>query len=190
MDNTLSMAFNAENCASNLTTSVILVTQSSLQSENFRRMLQDNTELPIQILPCSTSLLDYTFPDDSIVIVDLSSVGVGCNYCDTLRLSDNVTGTVLLNFEGELRVDEVLKWKALRGTFSPSDTLDHVCNGLKAIANGENWLPRKLVDRLIHYYEESSSNTQTDEYLVLELTRRELEILESLKSGGSNIEIA
>ncbi|GAL11921.1 transcriptional regulator VpsT [Vibrio astriarenae] len=169
---------------------VFLVTQSSLQSENFRTMLRDKTQLPIQILSSSLLVSERALPSGSIVIVDIAATDMSGALCDHLRSSEEVGGTVLLNFDGEMSVEEVLKWRSLRGSFSALDSLEHVCDGLSAIAKGENWLPRKLVDKLINHYESSVSQVEQDDFLAAELTRRELEILESLKSGGSNIEIA
>ncbi|WP_264876109.1 LuxR C-terminal-related transcriptional regulator [Vibrio agarivorans] len=191
MDNTYHMPLaQALSQAEVVQPSVFLVTQSSLQSENFRRMLQDKTQMLIEILPTSTSLSDFSFPSNSIVIIDIASTGLDHSCCEVLRNSESVAGTVLLNHEGEMDVNEVLRWRSLRGSFSAQDSLDHVCNGLCAISKGENWLPRKLVDMLINHYENSITQVEKDDCLAAELTRRELEILESLKSGGSNIEIA
>ncbi|MEZ8825965.1 LuxR C-terminal-related transcriptional regulator [Vibrio sp. 10N.261.55.A7] len=169
---------------------ILMMTQYSLQSENFRQMLEEATKLTISSVDPSKKMDVASIPDNSIVIVDVSSTNQLDEVSKIIQDSEKVVGTVLFNADDNMSVDEVLSWKSLRGTFSAKDSMAQVCQGLKSIANGDNWLPRKIISKLISYYETNISSSQDLGYLATELTRREMEILESLKTGGSNIEIA
>ncbi|OEE34499.1 helix-turn-helix transcriptional regulator [Vibrio genomosp. F10 str. 9ZD137] len=169
---------------------ILMMTQYNLQSENFCQMLQKATQLSISSVDPSKKMDVATIPYNSIVIVDVSASEQLEEVSRIIQESDKVIGTVLFNADEDMSVEEVLSWKSLRGTFSAKDTLPQVCQGLKSIASGDNWLPRKIISKLISYYELNINTTQDLGYLATELTRRELEILESLKTGGSNVEIA
>ncbi|USD43127.1 helix-turn-helix transcriptional regulator [Vibrio sp. SCSIO 43135] len=169
---------------------ILMMTQYSLQSENFRQMLQEATGLSISSVDPTRKMDVASIPENSIVIIDISVSNLLEEIVKIVKESDKVVGTVLFNAEEDMSVEDVLSWKSLRGTFSARDSLPQVCQGLKAIANGDNWLPRKIINKLISYYELNINSSQDLGYLGTDLTRRELEILESLKTGGSNIEIA
>ncbi|WP_117232573.1 LuxR C-terminal-related transcriptional regulator [Vibrio maerlii] len=168
-----------------------LITKHNLQSENFREMLESKTGLNISIIdPDLVVNKQLAFTSPSMLIIDFSSCHQLDEFAECLKEADAVCTTVLLNVMKDMSVEEVVQWPALRGIFDSKDSIDHVCDGLLAISKGENWLPRGLINALISYYEDKVPKENDDVEINAELTRRELEILQSLKTGGSNIEIA
>ena len=67
--------------------------------------------------------------------------------------------------------------------------MDKLCQGLKAIIDGDNWLSQML-EQLLTYYKGKESTYSIEPAEEVELTRREVQVLQMLKDGGSNMEIA
>ncbi len=168
-----------------------LITKHNLQSENFRGILESNTGLSISIVDPEVIISkEAELEDNTMLIVDFSSCGHLDEFAEYIKDNESVGTTVLLNVTKDMGTEEVVQWRSLRGIFDSKDSIEHVCDGLKAISKGENWLPRGLINSLISYYETKVPKDSDEVEISAELTRRELEILQSLKTGGSNIEIA
>ncbi|EMK6985525.1 helix-turn-helix transcriptional regulator, partial [Vibrio alginolyticus] len=90
----------------------------------------------------------------------------------------------------DLDTEELASWPHVKGIFGPGDSMDKVCQGLKAIIKGDNWLSRRLLDQLVNYYRGREVNSIIEPAIEVELTRREVQVLKMLKEGGSNMEIA
>ncbi|MCR9613925.1 LuxR C-terminal-related transcriptional regulator, partial [Vibrio alginolyticus] len=95
-----------------------------------------------------------------------------------------------LNLGYDLDTEELASWPHVKGIFGPGDSMDKVCQGLKAIIKGDNWLSRRLLDQLVNYYRGKEANSIMEPAIEVELTRREIQVLKMLKEGGSNMEIA
>ncbi len=96
----------------------------------------------------------------------------------------------MLNLGYDLDTEELASWPHVKGIFGPGDSMDKVCQGLKAIIKGDNWLSRRLLDQLVNYYRGREANNIIEPAIEVELTRREVQVLKMLKEGGSNMEIA
>lgn len=96
----------------------------------------------------------------------------------------------MLNLGYDLDTEELASWPHVKGIFGPGDSMDKVCQGLKAIIKGDNWLSRRLLDQLVNYYRGKEANSIIEPAIEVELTRREIQVLKMLKEGGSNMEIA
>ncbi len=96
----------------------------------------------------------------------------------------------MLNLGYDLDTEELASWPHVKGIFGPGDSMDKVCQGLKAIIKGDNWLSRRLLDQLVNYYRGREVNSIIEPAIEVELTRREVQVLKMLKEGGSNMEIA
>jgi DNA-binding CsgD family transcriptional regulator len=77
----------------------------------------------------------------------------------------------------------------VRGFFYEEDTIEQVVKGVQAIFDGELWLPRKIMSRVIlnNYLYSSPAKERQVELL---LTPREKEILTLIAQGASNDMIA
>ena len=168
---------------------VLMLTHQSLQSENLKEMLAQNTGLNIQIIDTKQTHYQEVVPEQCYLLVDCS-VNVPKAIIEQYVESGNVKGTIMLNLNKELTPEDMLMWPSLKGTFSPHDSMSQLCSGLKAIVGGDNWLPRKTLGQLLNYYEERGVIGNDAPELEVELTRREVQVLQFLKNGGSNMEIA
>ncbi|MDV6252148.1 LuxR C-terminal-related transcriptional regulator [Vibrio sp. EA2] len=168
---------------------VLMITQQSLQSENFKEMLSKSTDTKITILDSRNPSYHECIPNRYFLLVDFS-VDMNSETLVYLKSSNKVLGTIMLNQGYELTIEELAAWPNVKGIFGPKDSLDRVCQGLVAIMNGDNWLPRRLLEQMVSYYKEKEVVYAVEPAVEVELTRREIQVLKMLKDGGSNMEIA
>jgi LuxR family transcriptional regulator of csgAB operon len=71
--------------------------------------------------------------------------------------------------------------------FYRNESLDVICKGIHALLEGELWMSRDLMARLILFYRKYQSNAFRP---ACGLTNREMEIISLLSSGSSNQQIA
>ncbi|MFV8438012.1 LuxR C-terminal-related transcriptional regulator, partial [Vibrio owensii] len=164
-------------------------TQQSLQSENFKEMLSRNTETKITIIDSKNPSYHELIPEQYFLLVDFS-VDTPSDTLVYLKDNEKVLGTIMLNLGHELDTEELASWPHVKGIFGPSDSMDKLCQGLKAIIDGDNWLSRRLLEQLLTYYKGKESTYSIEPAEEVELTRREVQVLQMLKDGGSNMEIA
>ncbi|GAB7224880.1 transcriptional regulator [Vibrio owensii CAIM 1854 = LMG 25443] len=168
---------------------ILMITQQSLQSENFKEMLSRNTETKITIIDSKNPSYHELIPEQYFLLVDFS-VDTPSDTLVYLKDNEKVLGTIMLNLGHELDTEELASWPHVKGIFGPSDSMDKLCQGLKAIIDGDNWLSRRLLEQLLTYYKGKESTYSIEPAEEVELTRREVQVLQMLKDGGSNMEIA
>ena len=168
---------------------ILMITQQSLQSENFKEMLSRNTETKITIIDSKNPSYHELIPEQYFLLVDFS-VDTPSDTLVCLKDNEKVLGTIMLNLGHELDTEELASWPHVKGIFGPSDSMDKLCQGLKAIIDGDNWLSRRLLEQLLTYYKGKESTYSIEPAEEVELTRREVQVLQMLKDGGSNMEIA
>ncbi|EPP20785.1 Transcriptional regulator, LuxR family [Vibrio fluvialis I21563] len=105
-----------------------------------------------------------------------------------LRLTSPHLETILFQVGKRLCTDDLLSFGNLKGLFYQSSEPEQIAHGLAEIINGQNWLPRHVSSQLLHYYRHIFQNHHTK--ATIELTTRELQILRSLKTGASNMQMA
>ncbi|MBY8027168.1 LuxR C-terminal-related transcriptional regulator [Vibrio fluvialis] len=105
-----------------------------------------------------------------------------------LRLTSPHLETILFQVGKRLCTDDLLSFGNLKGLFYQSSEPEQIARGLAEIINGQNWLPRHVSSQLLHYYRHIFQNHHTK--TTIELTTRELQILRSLKTGASNMQMA
>ncbi|EKO3475011.1 LuxR C-terminal-related transcriptional regulator [Vibrio fluvialis] len=105
-----------------------------------------------------------------------------------LRLTSPHLETILFQVGKRLCTDDLLSFGNLKGLFYEPSEPEQIARGLAEIINGQNWLPRHVSSQLLHYYRHIFQNHHTK--ATIELTTRELQILRSLKTGASNMQMA
>ncbi|MBD1556218.1 helix-turn-helix transcriptional regulator [Vibrio sp. S9_S30] len=169
---------------------IIFITNKNIQSNYFKSYVESNVPLLVTVVDYDGLESELLTGEEYIALVDLSVKDNIDWVASALAKSEGLMAVVLLNGEQEIEFKELVKWKKLHGCFGAKDDLDSVCNGLLSISRGENWLPRKAINQLLSFYQKNDSSYMEDEAIQVDLTRREIEILETLKTGESNIEIA
>lgn len=91
------------------------------------------------------------------------------------------------NIKNEDQATLLLTSLHLQGVFYRTDSLDLICKGIIRLIEGELWMSRHLMTRLIHFYRRQQINLYRP---ACGLTNREMEIINLLTNGSSNTEIA
>lgn len=95
---------------------------------------------------------------------------------------------IVVNVPHPLDTNMLLNLGNIKGLFYQQDDLKKIAQGLNAIIDGDNWLPRKAASQLLYHYRHIVA-LQTTPYVV-DLSAREMDILRSLHSGLTNQAIA
>jgi LuxR family transcriptional regulator of csgAB operon len=93
----------------------------------------------------------------------------------------------LFNVSPSWRIEEKAVGLGLRGVFYQGDTLDQITKGVYAIFNGEFWLSRDIMAKLLRKCKEQSNPFMKDG---INLTPREIEVLTMVALGVKNEGIA
>ncbi|CCN37489.1 putative DNA-binding transcriptional regulator CsgD [Vibrio nigripulchritudo MADA3029] len=169
---------------------IMFITNKNIQSNYFKSYVESHVPLTVTVVDYDGLENGLLTGQEFIALVDLSVKDNIDWIAAVLAKSEELAAVVLLNSEQDIEFKELVKWKKLHGCFGAGDDLESVCNGLLSISQGENWLPRKVINQLLSFYQKNDSSYMEDEAIQVDLTRREIEILETLKTGESNIEIA
>ncbi|MGI9946826.1 LuxR C-terminal-related transcriptional regulator [Vibrio hyugaensis] len=169
---------------------ILLFTFNNIQGRGLQTAIEQRLGQPVLLAKGADVEIPDHHDEHYVAIVDsslpdLSDVKV------TLSELDHIDATILVNAEPNLGVESLLSWSNLKGLFYFEDDFDKVIKGLKGILNGENWLSRDILNRLIGYLVNLNHTvTELDSKLDIELTRREMQVLTALCQGGSNLDIA
>ncbi|YCO00798.1 LuxR C-terminal-related transcriptional regulator [Vibrio sp. VNB-15] len=169
---------------------ILLFTYNNIQGRGLQTAIEQRLEQPVLLAKGAEVTLPQRDDEHYVAIVD-SSLPDLSDVKTTLRELEHVEATILVNAEPNLGVESLLSWSNLKGLFYFEDDFDKVIKGLKGILNGENWLSRDILNRLLGYLVNLNHTvTELDPKLDIELTRREMQVLTALCQGGSNLDIA
>ncbi|WP_104024146.1 LuxR C-terminal-related transcriptional regulator [Vibrio hyugaensis] len=169
---------------------ILLFTFNNIQGRGLQTAIEQRLGQPVLLAKGADVEIPDHHDEHYVAIVD-SSLPDLSNVKVTLSELDHIDATILVNAEPNLGVESLLSWSNLKGLFYFEDDFDKVIKGLKGILNGENWLSRDILNRLIGYLVNLNHTvTELDSKLDIELTRREMQVLTALCQGGSNLDIA
>ncbi|MDP5253138.1 MULTISPECIES: LuxR C-terminal-related transcriptional regulator [unclassified Vibrio] len=165
-----------------------LLASPSVQNQSFCHLLVQHTQLPIE-------LVDYRQAQQvksSVRCINVFDCQLEWpdDMCRHFNHDDKVVANVLLNIAPDTPIHSIAQWQKLKGVFQTDDSLERVCQGLKAIVIGENWLSRRFSQQLLDYLQTTRSDILEPNTEVSSLTKRERQVLISLKQGQSNMDIA
>lgn len=164
-----------------------------MQNELMASFLQENTgasclavqsvrEIPAldeeRTEPPRLVLLDCLEKDPESLLVEFESID------KEMFARDSV---VLFNVSPGLRIEEEAVMRGVRGFFYTQDSLERFEKGVRTILEGELWISREIMTKVILEDKRPRRFFRTDASV---LTRREIEILTLAASGATNAEIA
>jgi LuxR family transcriptional regulator, positive regulator of biofilm formation len=169
--------------------SVKLITDITPQSQLLVNYIE--TKLGCNIEPLSPTG-DYQKSDQEgkvLILLDADHVNDKLMYQWLGIAADNTDDVVLaaFNIKNEDHAILLLTTLHLQGIFYRTDNLDLICKGISTLLEGELWMTRQLMTRLINFYRRQQINLYRP---ACGLTNRELEIISLLSNGSSNTEIA
>jgi LuxR family transcriptional regulator of csgAB operon len=166
----------------------VIVGQSSMQNTLLANMLERHLGGRCEVISVEATRAGK-FGNGTITLVDSAAIPPAGMEA-VLGMLSGVAAThsiAVFNADEGVPADQLLHWPKLKGFFPRSTSEDQLIKGLKAILNGENWLPRKM---LANYLELSRRTGQVRLGESVELTRMEKETLQVMVGGASNVDIA
>ena len=130
------------------------------------------------IEPPRLVLLDSLGKDQENLLVELESIDKHMFARDWIALFNVSLG---------LKIEEEAVMRGVRGFFYIRDSLERFQKGVRAILDGELWVSREIMSKLILEDKRPRRFFKTDGMV---LTQREIEILTMAASGATNREIA
>ena len=167
---------------------VYIVTEKSPQSQLFADYLHEHTGCTVSI-HSPRRPLPATLPNKLLILIDSDHIGVEelPEWQENLPDSLAKTSLAAFNIRDMDHALEALSCAQLKGVFYRNESLEVICKGIHALLEGELWMSRDLMARLILFYRKYQSNAFRP---ACGLTNREMEIISLLSAGSSNQQIA
>lgn len=163
---------------------IFIITCPSVQSRSFASYLAEAFSIPVTVQNIAKPL-EQRLPEGVIVLFDIAVSNKKLNgiWSDILQAQTADLHMVILNGAHQHAFIEMTRLPGFNGVFSCNDTQQHIVKGLEAILNGRS------SELLTHI--QFGSDVQNHERMEnIPLTEREYEILNELRYGASNIDIA
>ncbi|MEC9482596.1 MAG: LuxR C-terminal-related transcriptional regulator [Halomonas sp.] len=166
---------------------ILLVTDCNPQSQLFMDYIAEQLDCQISAVgPHDAG--DTMEHDRMLVLLDADHVDESSMQQWHGRAAESPQMTLAaFNLRDEDHAADVLASLHLQGVFYRRDSLELICKGISSLLEGDLWMSRSLMTRLIEFYRRQQLNAYRP---VCGLTHRELEIIGLLGSGASNTEIA
>ncbi|ATJ84786.1 LuxR C-terminal-related transcriptional regulator [Halomonas beimenensis] len=166
---------------------ILLVTESNPQSQLFSDYLHQQLECPVTILAPGASWKPRE-TNGVLVLLDADHMDEATMQSWQSRAAERPnTSLAAFNLRDEDHAVETLSCMHLQGIFYRNDSLPLICKGLGTLLEGQLWMSRSLMARMLEFYRRHQINAYRP---ACGLTQRELEIIGLLGSGASNMEIA
>ena len=125
-----------------------------------------------------------------LLLVDFNTVDINTTISSLMEVDQKVDGDMLIgifNVDDEESLSKLAGLPMVNGGFLHDCPQDHLLKGVKAMFEGELWLPRKVLQQ---YLMKSRGFNKTFARSEVTLTDREVEVLKVLATGAKNSEIA
>lgn len=168
--------------------SVYLITEKSPQTQLFADYLAEHTGCAIHVqAPAAT--FRGTVSEPALLLLDSDHIAVDSlsAWQETLPESLLQAPMAALNVASLDHALKALTCTQLKGVFYRNESLDVICKGIGALLDGDLWMSRDLMARLILFYRKYQNNAFRP---ACGLTNREMEIIALLSAGSSNQQIA
>ncbi|MBV7403560.1 biofilm master transcriptional regulator CsgD [Enterobacter sp. ENT03] len=166
--------------------SILLITKPSLQATALLQHLKNSLAVTGKLHNIQRSLDDIN--PGSVILFDMMEADKKLiqYWQENLSRKNNSIKLLLLNTPDEYPFRDIENWPHINGVFYVTEDESHVVDGLQSVQRGECYFSQKLASYLITH----SGNYRYNSAESALLTHREKEILNKLRIGASNIEIA
>ena len=168
--------------------SVLIVTPASPQAELFIDYVSERTGYQIQGMEPGTPEIGDSLGDFNLVLFDAYHLQDSDIKAVQQAVADGrKTVFAAFNVPDEDEALRLMDLLDLHGVFYNSDRLDLLSKGVRCLLEGDFWMSRHLMARLVRLYRQQRANTYRP---AAGLTQREIELLALLGSGATNHAIA
>ncbi|MCK2185029.1 LuxR C-terminal-related transcriptional regulator [Halomonas getboli] len=164
-----------------------LVTESNPQSQLFADYLRQQLKCQVTILSPSAAWKPRETAE-TLILLDADHMDDATMQAWQSHAAEHPDASLAaFNLRNEDHAVELLSCMHLQGIFYRDDSLPNICKGLSILKEGQLWMSRSLMGRMLGFYRRHQINAYRP---ACGLTQRELEIIGLLGSGASNMEIA
>ena len=165
---------------------VTFITHPSIQSKAFATWLADRLSATV-ILQNINKPLAQRLVKDSVILFDIAVSNKKLNsvWRDIIRLQVDNPRLLIINSAQKYELYEMAQWPALYGVFRHDDDELRLIEGVKAVLNGEQTAELSVMHPAMYASDHQSAPVESSP-----LTERECEILNELRCGATNMDIA
>ena len=165
---------------------LLLITHPSVQANAFASYLSDLLSVFVDVHNINKPLTQR-LPRGSVVLFDIAVSNKKLNgiWRDIIQSQVESPRLLIINSAQKYELYEMAKWPALYGVFRHDDDESRLIEGVKAVLNGEQTAELSVMHPAMYAAVHTSSESDN-----VPLTERECEILNELRCGATNMDIA
>ncbi|QKN80551.1 LuxR C-terminal-related transcriptional regulator [Scandinavium goeteborgense] len=165
---------------------LLLVTHPSVQANAFANYLSDLLSVSVGVHNINKPLVQR-LPRATVVLFDIAISNKKLNgiWQDIIQSQLENPRLLIINSAQKYELYEMANWPALYGIFRHDDDESRLIEGVKAVLHGE-----QTAELSVMHPEMYSAEHISNEFDNIPLTERECEILNELRHGATNMDIA
>lgn len=165
---------------------IILITHPSVQANAFANYLTDLLSVSVDVHNINKPLVQR-LNKGSVVLFDIAVSNKKLNgiWRDIIRTQFDAPRLLIINSAQKYELYEMAQWPALYGVFRHDDEESRLIEGVKAVLNGEQTAELSVMHPAMYAADHASTPVENSP-----LTERECEILNELRCGATNLDIA
>lgn len=165
---------------------LLLVTHPSVQANAFANYLSDLLSVFVGVHNINKPLVQR-LPRATVVLFDIAISNKKLNgiWQDIIQSQLENPRLLIINSAQKYELYEMAKWPALYGIFRHDDDESRLIEGVKAVLHGEQTAELSVMHPEMYSAEHISNESDN-----IPLTERECEILNELRHGATNMDIA
>lgn len=165
---------------------VTFITHPSIQSNAFATWLTEKLSVNVTLHNINKPLTQR-LAKDSVILFDIAVSNKKLNgvWRDIIRVQADNPRLLIINSAQKYELYEMAQWPALYGVFRHDDDQSRLIEGVKAVLNGEQTAELSVMHPALYSSDQVTAPTENSP-----LTERECEILNELRCGATNMDIA
>jgi DNA-binding NarL/FixJ family response regulator len=167
---------------------MVLLSESSMQSKMLANLMADKLGLECKLADQPQQISHLLNSEQSLLLIDAQHFDMSTlrSLLQNLQGKHNRLVIALFNVIQRSEQELLAEWPQVKGLFYINADHNQLLKGLSALISGHLWLPREITHQLI----EQNRRPPMDAGSRQLLTRRELQIMELLAGGATNLQIA
>lgn len=166
-----------------MSTRILIIGKSKMHADLVAALL--GSHLPVTTTHVLPNEIPETTSDDSIVLVDMGSI-THDECCTLVPHLKNKARVVLINLPTHEQPEVLVALPGIRGILTQNDNSENLTRAIKAVLDGEYWLPRHI----LWHHLENTRKVLSPRNDLPKLSKKEIELLSLLLHGHSNDAIA
>lgn len=165
---------------------IIFITHPSIQSKSFVSGLAETLSIAVTLHNINKPLTQR-LAKDCVILFDIAVSNKKLNgvWRDIIRSHAENPRLLIINSAQKYELYEMAQWPALYGVFRHDDDVSRLIEGVKAVLNGEQTAELSVMHPAMYAANHASVPVESSP-----LTERECEILNELRCGATNMDIA